>query len=122
MLMQISPATNHASPIVLVYGNEGRGKTSLAAKFPKPLFMLLERGLPRGVTVGAIDGTNSFESVMQVLAHLYKEGAGDYQTLCIDTIDMLEAHVVEYVCASPATAKAGFPATTNGGAFFAPLT
>jgi hypothetical protein len=54
--MKIIPTTYDGTPIVLVYGAEGRGKTTLACKFPKPVAMLLERGLPRGVSVDAIDG------------------------------------------------------------------
>jgi AAA domain len=99
MAMKISQANNSMSPIILVYGGEGRGKTTLAAKFPKPLFMLLERGLPRGVTVDAVEEVDSFEGVLRALTHIYKEGASDYQTLVIDTVDMLEAHIIEYVCA-----------------------
>jgi hypothetical protein len=97
--MKISPAENCMSPIILLYGGEGRGKTTLAAKFPNPLFMLLERGLPRGVTVDAIEDTDSFEGVLRALGHIYNEGPGDYRTLVIDTTDMLEAHIIEYVCA-----------------------
>jgi polynucleotide 5'-kinase involved in rRNA processing len=52
--MQIIPTTCDGAPIVLVYGGKGRGKTTLACKFPKPVAMLLERGLPRGVKVDAI--------------------------------------------------------------------
>ena len=57
--MKISSATCDGVPIVLIYGGEGRGKTTLACKFPKPVAMLLERGLPRGVSVDAIDGLAS---------------------------------------------------------------
>ena len=47
--MKITKATCGTAPIALLYGAEGRGKTTLAAKFPKPVAMLLERGLPAGV-------------------------------------------------------------------------
>jgi hypothetical protein len=33
--MKISAAVSDSTPIVLIYGAEGRGKTTLAAKFPK---------------------------------------------------------------------------------------
>jgi hypothetical protein len=36
---------------------------------------------------------------MEALRHIYTEGPGDYQTLVIDTVDMLEAHLVQHVCA-----------------------
>ena len=45
--MNIERANGHGTPIIVVYGAEGRGKTTLAAKFPSPLFLLLERGLPK---------------------------------------------------------------------------
>jgi hypothetical protein len=47
----ISLANVHESaatwpPRVLVHGQEGVGKTSLAAKFPKPIFLQTEDGTP----------------------------------------------------------------------------
>jgi hypothetical protein len=60
----------------LIYGSEGRGKTTLATKFPKPVAMLLERGLPRGVKIDAIDGITSFEHVMGAIRDLYSESDG----------------------------------------------
>jgi Cdc6-like AAA superfamily ATPase len=39
--MEILQATNHAAPIFLVYGAEGRGKTTLASKFPDAVWFLL---------------------------------------------------------------------------------
>jgi hypothetical protein len=95
--MKITPTRCDAAPIVLIYGAEGRGKTTLAAKFPKPVALLLERGLPRGVTIDAIEGVNSFGAVMEALRELYRDPRG-YQTLVIDTVDALEPLLLDHVC------------------------
>ena len=95
--MKITQATCGSAPIVLLYGAEGRGKTTLAAKFPKPVAMLLERGLPRGVSVDAIDGLVSYDKVVEALRELYRDQQG-YQTLIIDTLDSLEPMLLDAVC------------------------
>jgi hypothetical protein len=95
--VKIIPTTCDGAPIVLSYGAEGRGKTSLAAKFPKPVAMLLERGLPRGVTLDAIDGLVSYDNVVEALRELYRDPQG-YQTLVIDTLDSLEPMLLAHVC------------------------
>jgi hypothetical protein len=96
--MKISPAKPNEAPIIMIYGAEGRGKTTLACKSPNPLALLLERGLPRGVSVDAVEGTDSFEGVLAALRDIYAN-PGQYRTLIIDTADMLEAHLLEFVCA-----------------------
>jgi hypothetical protein len=95
--MKISAATSSTAPILLVYGHEGRGKTTLACKAPKPIALLLERGLPKGVTVDAVEGINSFECVLAALREIYADPRG-YQSLVIDTADALEALLISHVC------------------------
>jgi len=97
MDMKISTASCDGAPIVLIYGAEGRGKTTLASKFPKPVALLLERGLPRGISIDAISDIGSFAGVMDALRELYRDPRG-YQTLVIDTIDALEPMLLEHVC------------------------
>ena len=58
--------------------------------------MLLERGLPRGVSVDAIDGLASYNDVVEALRELYRDPQG-YQTLIIDTLDSLEPMLLAHV-------------------------
>lgn len=95
--MKITQATCGSAPIVLIYGSEGRGKTSLAAKFPKPVAMLFERGLPSGVKLDAIDGLAAYGAVIDAIKSLYQDAQG-YRSLIIDTLDALEPMLLEHVC------------------------
>jgi hypothetical protein len=95
--MKISQATCGSAPIVLIYGAEGRGKTTLAAKFSKPLAMLLERGLPSGVKLDAIEGLGAYGAIIETIRELYQDPRG-YETLVIDTLDALEPMLLEHVC------------------------
>jgi AAA domain len=97
--MKISTASSNTAPIILVYGAEGRGKTTLASKAPKPLALLLERGLPKGITVDAVEDINSFESILGGLRDLWIDRRG-YSSLIVDTADALEALIIEHVCVS----------------------
>jgi hypothetical protein len=86
------------SPIVLIYSAEGRGKTTLGSKTDRPLFFALEHGVPAGVVIDAVQDMNCFGAVMNALQQIYNEGPGNYGTLVFDTIDLLEAHIIEHVC------------------------
>jgi hypothetical protein len=95
--MKISQATCGSAPIVLLYGAEGRGKMTLACKFPNPVAMLLERGLPRGVKIDAIGELEGYNAIIDALRSLYSDPR-DYKTLIIDTLDALEPMLLEHVC------------------------
>jgi AAA domain len=96
--MQTVRTNSSHAPIILLYGTEGRGKTTLAARFPDAVWLLYEHGLPRGVEANALIGVDSFEGALSALRELYKE-PHEFQTLVVDTIDAFEPHVHEYVCA-----------------------
>jgi hypothetical protein len=96
--MEISKAQSNAVPIMLIYGDAGRGKTTLAAKAPAPLYLPVERGLPRGVEVDAVQGLDSFDAVMGALRDVHADPRG-YRSLVVDTLDALEPFVLEHVCA-----------------------
>jgi AAA domain len=96
--MKVVTVISNRAPIILIYGAEGRGKSTLACKFPKPLALLLELGLPRGVSVDAVEDIHSFDAVMAALRDIYS-APGDYKSLLIDTVDALEALIIEGLCA-----------------------
>jgi hypothetical protein len=98
MTLRIASLQSNTAPIVLIYAPEGRGKTTLASRFPRPLFFPLERGIPGDVVVDAVQDIDSFGATMDALRHIYNEGPGEHRTLVVDTIDMLEAHLIEHVC------------------------
>ena len=96
--MKVTTVTSNRTPIILIYGAEGRGKSTFACKFPKPLAMLLEHGLPRGVSVDAVVDIHNFDAVMAALRDIYT-APSDYRSLIIDTVDALEALLIEGLCA-----------------------
>ena len=81
---------------VVIYGSEGVGKTSLAAKFPNPLFIDTEGGTAH-MDVRRIDRPQTWEELNAIV----KEVAADpdvCKTLVLDTADWAEALCVNYVC------------------------
>jgi AAA domain len=96
--MQIARTNSSKVPIFLLYGAEGRGKTTLASKFPNSLWLLFEQGLPRGIEVETLTGVDGYEGALNALRGVYSE-PHEYQTLVIDTVDALEPFIHEWVCA-----------------------
>lgn len=98
MAIKVASLKASTAPLVMIYGQEGRGKTTLTSRFPKPLFFALERGIPGDIVVDAVQDIDCFGAIMDNLRHIFTEGPDSYQTLVIDTVDMLEAHLIEHVC------------------------
>src|SRR6516165_4693238 len=96
--MKISTLKSTTAPMIYVYGQQGRGKTTFASKFPNPLFIPLERGIPSGIEVAAVEGIDSFEAYMDAMREIYGDANG-YRTLVIDGTEVLEARLIEYLCA-----------------------
>jgi hypothetical protein len=96
--MKVRKAVSSRAPIIAIHGEEGKGKTTFAAKAPKTLALLYEPGLPRGVTVDEVQDIGSFDKTMTALREIYA-APGEYRSLMIDTLDALEPRVIEHVCA-----------------------
>lgn len=84
-------------PRVLIYGPPGLGKTSLAAEFPNPVIIDIERGAPAGIDITTFGEVDSYDQVMDAIKTLYKEDH-DFKTLIIDTLDRLEPMVWAKAC------------------------
>jgi hypothetical protein len=95
----IHEATATLPPRVLVHGQEGVGKTSLAARFPEPVFLQTEDGVPAGLKLATFGLLSTYVDVRDALAALGNE-AHAYQTVVIDSLDKLEGLVWADVCAS----------------------
>ena len=50
-LSSIHTTTAILQPRVLIHGQEGVGKTTIAAKFPVPIFLQTEDGCPAGLSI-----------------------------------------------------------------------
>ncbi len=91
--MKINKGKKNRARRVLIYGENGVGKSSIAARFPKPLFLNIEDG------IGDldVDSTDVIKSVTEFTGCLIELADSDYQTIVVDTIDWLEKLIFEDV-------------------------
>ena len=82
---------------VVIYGSEGIGKSTLASRFPNPLFIDTEGGTAH-MDVRRIDKPGTWTELMDVLNEvaITPDVCG---SLIIDTADWAEQLAVSYVCA-----------------------
>jgi hypothetical protein len=81
---------------VVIYGPEGVGKSTLASKFPKPLFFDAESGT-KSLDVDRVT-IESYAELIHSLEQFSKDTMG-YKTIVIDTIDWVEMMMMESLCA-----------------------
>jgi len=82
---------------VVLYGPEGIGKSSLAAQFPKPVFIDTE-GSTTELDVQRLPPPTSWQMINQQVQWVKQQGASRFGTLVIDTIDWAEMKCNESVC------------------------
>lgn len=97
MFEVISGKIQKAKKVVL-YGPEGIGKSSLAAKFPNPVFIDTE-GSTTEMDVQRLQKPTSWEMIRQQVAWVKQQGSSRFGTLVIDTIDWAEMLCNDAVCA-----------------------
>lgn len=83
---------------VVIYGVEGIGKSTLAAKFPDPIFIDIE-GSTGNMDVARFDKPTSYSMLMNQIAYL-NANPDTCKTLVIDTVDWAEKMAIETICAA----------------------
>ena len=83
----------------LIYGAEGVGKTTLASKFPAPIFLQTEDGCPSGLEIDSFGPINNFEDLRFGVGALASE-PHSYQTVVIDSLDATEELIWRDACRS----------------------
>ncbi|MBC8355766.1 MAG: ATP-binding protein [Planctomycetes bacterium] len=96
LMQQIQSGRTSSPPRIMVYGTEGIGKSTLAARAPQPVFVQTEDGL------GEIDChkfplAGTFDDVIAALTELHTE-EHDFQSIVVDSLDWLERLIWDAVC------------------------
>ncbi len=97
MALSISKGIKQRAQKVVVYGPEGIGKTTLASKFPSPLFVDTEGGTGH-IDVARVDpAPKSWTELMGIVKAVKTERP--CSTLVVDTADWAEQMCIAHVCA-----------------------
>jgi hypothetical protein len=94
-VLKINKGKQQRARRVLIYGENGVGKSTLAAQFPKPLFLNIEDGIG-DLDVHATDVIRSISDFMGAMIH---SSETDYETIVVDTVDWLEKLIFNDVAA-----------------------
>ncbi|MGH2341105.1 ATP-binding protein [Segnochrobactraceae bacterium EtOH-i3] len=82
---------------ILIYGDPGKGKTTLASEFPSPVFLQTEDGTPGGVELVSFGQLQTYRDVMQAIGELYEQ-PHDFRTVVIDSISAFQKMIFAEVC------------------------
>lgn len=92
--MQVIKGKVGAPWAVICYGQAGIGKSSWAARAPKPLFIDLEDGLAR-IDCDRLPVVTTYAELVAALKFAVES---DYKTIVFDTADALEKILIQHVC------------------------
>lgn len=95
--MEIISGKIDSAQKVCIYGPEGIGKSSFAARFPNPLFIDTE-GSTNNMDVRRLPRPTSWEMLLEEVGYV-KCNPSVCQTLVIDTADWAEQLCISHVCA-----------------------
>lgn len=97
VLSTITSGTAAQPPRLMIYGQEGIGKSTFAASAPGVVFIQTEDGLTR-INAAKFPLATDLSTVFQQLEALAKE-AHTFQTVAVDSLDWLERLIFDRVCA-----------------------
>jgi DNA polymerase III delta prime subunit len=112
-LADIYVTTATLPPHILIHGQEGVGKTTLAAAFPKSIFLQTEDGCPSGLEIATFGLLTTYQGVLAVLGALATE-PHHYRTFVLDSLDPLEAIIWSDVCKANGWASIESPGYGKG--------
>jgi GTPase SAR1 family protein len=98
-LTDVRKVTAQLPPRILIHGQEGVGKTSLASKFPAAVFLQTEDGCPGNVTIDSFGSIENFADLRSAVSTLASE-PHHFQTVVLDSIDAAEPLIWSDVCRS----------------------
>lgn len=99
ILLKASKGVIMRPQIVVLYGPNGVGKTTLACAYEQPMILDLENGsgFLSNVTRLGTDALQSFAQVREVVAALMTD-KHEFKTLVIDSLESLETLIYQAVC------------------------
>lgn len=112
--MQIISGITPTAPKVMLYSLAGVGKSTLAAKMSKPLFLDFEGGL-NYIDCQRTEQYQDLESFYKDLKELYYTKEREYDTLVIDSVDWLVRKTVEQAAGISAVKLDETLNRSNGG-------
>jgi hypothetical protein len=96
-LASVHRATATLQPRIVIHGKEGAGKTTLAARFPAPVFLQTEDGCPAGLEIDTFGFLATYTNVVDAITALGHE-QHEYRTVVLDSLDLLEPLVWHATC------------------------
>lgn len=87
MTLKFSPPKQNP-PKIIIYGTQGVGKTTIAANFPKPVFVRTEDGMA-GIQADATPLCETYDQFSKYISDLASQ-EHDYKTVVIDSLDWME--------------------------------
>jgi hypothetical protein len=114
-MLQLTPP-NDGPVVVTLYGDAGTGKTTLAATFPKPVFIRVEDGLrsiPASKRPDAFPVVDSPDDILLQIRQLIDNDHA-YQTLVIDSVTAAETMFIKKVLDSDTRKPMGINQALGG--------
>src|SRR6516164_11844285 len=96
-IANVRTTTATLPPRIIIHGKEGSGKTTLAEKFPGPIFLQTEDGCPAGLSIATFGVLANYDDIISAIAALGHEHH-NFQTVVIDSVDVLEPLIWNATC------------------------